>query len=206
MRGLRRLVPAMAVAAVVLSACGGDGDPAGDKAGDKAAAESKTPSGRVGDYPLHFLEPFPDLSLYSLDGEKVRSASLIGDRPTVVMLVSTSCAVCAELVETWSDLRAQIPDTIDVVAIVDEDLEFARDWADLENFSFPLYVDTRSAFALRHGVSQYPTVVGVAADGTILYVRRGVSYMFTPPRAADLLGRGAEERLKREREGSESDG
>ncbi len=206
MRTIRWLVPAVLVAALSLSACGG-----GSTGGDDQAAAVETAedgSGRIGSYPLHFRKPFPDLNVYALDGEKVSSDSLVEGKNSVVLFISTSCDVCAGMIETWRTLEYQIPDTMSVIAIVDEEFDFAREWAEQDQFPFPLYVDTRSAFALRHGVEHYPTAVGVAPDGTILYVRRGVSDMFTPSRAAKLLHRGAqvrEERLELQNE-SEMEG
>ena len=206
-RTARWLIPMGAALALGLAACGGGSKPAADDAKPAAAVEEEG-TGRLGSYPLHFRKPFPDLNVYALDGTKVSSASLVQGGNTVVLFVSTSCHVCGETIETWDNLRYQIPDSMHVVCIVDEDLEFAQAWAEQDQFPFPLYVDTRSAFALRHGVEHYPTAVGVDADGTILWVRRGVSEMFIPSRAEELLQRGKEELHKREAgdEGSEFDG
>ena len=179
-RSARAATLAALVLAVALSACGGGGS--GRSPATRAAGGS--PAG-----PLERGEPFPDVQVTGLDSVRVGTASLVRGHETLVLFISTACETCAEMLATWRTRAAEMPPEVKVVLIVDEEVDYAAKYVERSRIPFPLYCDTRSVFSERHKMDIYPTAVGVRADGTIAYVQRGVSQLFTPERAIQILRR-----------------
>jgi peroxiredoxin len=91
------------------------------------------------------------------------------------------------LIETWRKEADGLPGDVQIVAVLDEDVDFARKWQEKTGFMFPLFCDTRSAFSRQHDMNVYPTVVGVSPEGRVKFVMRAATPLFTPARAAAAL-------------------
>lgn len=175
---------AILVAAAMLSACGGDG---GSKSSTQRVANNSSP------VPLERGQPFPEVTVTGLDSVKVSTTSLLRGHETFVLFISTACEACSDLLKVWNRRAGEIPEGMNVLLIVDEEVDYAARYASKAGIGFPLYCDTRSVFAKRHKMEVYPTAVAVRADGTMAFVRRGVTPLFTPDRAVMTLRRGDRE-------------
>ena len=207
------LVLAAAVMALSLAACGGketserspaiqagaDSSQAAEAGQERSGAASEPTGNTRGSegYRLHFTRPFPDVKLFDLEGEPVSTRSLLKSRDTIVLFLSTSCEVCAATIETWKQFRDQIPEGSNIFGVVAEEPDFAKKWAAVEAPPFPLYCDPDDLFSTRYHVEGRPVVVGVNAEGTILYALPGVTDFFLPSQAIKLLEQGKKELAKR---------
>ncbi len=169
-----------ALLAIALVACGGGGE---SKSTPPRAANPPPPA------PLERNQPFPDVTVTGLDSVKVSTADLVKGHETIVLFISTACETCADLLKVWNRRSNVIPEDIKVVLIVDEDVDYAANYAMKSGIRLPLYCDTRSVFARQHKMEIYPTAVMVRPDGTMSFVRRGVTPLFTPDRAIMMLRR-----------------
>lgn len=170
--------------AIALAACGGGGD---SKNPPPQAANATPPA------PLERGQPFPDVVVTGLDSVKVNTADLVRGHETIVLFISTACETCSDLMKVWDRRADVVPAEVKVVLIVDEEVDYAAKYAAKSGIRFPLYCDTRSVFARQHKMEIYPTAVMVRADGTMSFVRRGVTPLFTPDRALMVLRRGDRE-------------
>jgi len=139
--------------------------------------------------PLEPKHSVPDVPLTDLEGYPVQTAALLEGRDTILLFVSLGCEACEDLVRSWKGLRDQIPDDVQVLAIADDEPEYARKFAEEHGFPFPLYCDEKGRFTHRYKVNLFPTVVGVPSDGRIAFVGSAVSPEFTPAQAVELLRR-----------------
>jgi len=130
---------------------------------------------------------FPSVELLTLDGDPVDSASLVASSDAIVFFVSLGCQSCEELISVWRPLLHQIPEDVHIFAVADEEPVFARRFVETNDFPFPLYCDEKGVFFTDYEVKGYPTVVGVTAGGSIAYVGRAVTPVFTPEKALQLL-------------------
>ncbi len=166
--------------AALVASCGGDGGSRG------ASAGAEPPAG-----PLERNLPFPDVAVLGLDSTKVGAASLLRGHETIVLFISTSCETCSELVRIWNRRADRIPEGVRALLIVDEEVGYAADYARKNGIRLPLYCDTRSVFGRQHKMDILPSAAGVRPDGTVAFVRRGATPLFTPERAVMML-RGAD--------------
>jgi len=131
----------------------------------------------------------PSVEVLSVDGERRNVRTLVGGKDTIVFFLSTSCDVCTEMLANWT--AEEIPEHLNLFAVVDETVEYGRAFSDREKLPFPVYMDTNHIFLSRWSVNEFPTVAGLRGDGLIVYARRGVApELFTPARAETLLARG----------------
>jgi peroxiredoxin len=173
-----------ALLAIVLAACSG---------GDTSQNAPPRAANQAPPAPLERNQPFPDVTLTGLDSVKVNTVDLVRGHETIVLFISTACETCSELMTIWDRRARVIPAEVKVVLIVDEDVDYAAKYAAKSGIRFPLYCDTRSVFARQHKMEIYPTAVMVRPDGTMSFVRRGVTPLFTPDRAIMVLRRGERE-------------
>ncbi len=169
-----------ALLALSLAACGGERN--SSKTAGAGGLSPESPPQEI-----HAKLEFPNFYVYDLDSTEVQTSSLLAGHESLVLYVSTGCEVCHETIEAWKSMLSDIPSGVKVFAIVNDDVDFARKWVKTIEFPFPLYVDTRGVIIDKYGVEMYPTVFGVGSDGRVIYVRRGVSNIFTPARAVMLL-------------------
>ncbi len=185
--GLVRVVVVLGV--VVMAGCsGGSGEQAADR--ETPSGDPEPVSG-----PLRRDIHLPDVAVWDVEGAEHSIRDLVAPDYTVIFFISTGCEVCEELVGNWRGMLDRIPEDLHVIAVVDESVEFGRQWAQKNDFPFPLYMDRLSVFADTWSVNAYPTVAGVAPDNWILFARRGIAPAgFTPARAETLLARGERKR------------
>lgn len=170
-----------ALLAIALAACGGGG---GERKSSPPRAANQTPPA-----PLERNQPFPDVTVTGLDSVKVSTADLVRGHETIVLFISTACETCADLMKVWNRRADVIPADLKVVLIVDEEIDYAAKYAAKSGIILPLYCDTRSVFAEQYKMEIYPSAVAVRTDGTMAFVRRGVTPLFTPDRAVMMIQR-----------------
>ena len=137
--------------------------------------------------PLGPRMAFPSVELRTLDGDPVDSASLVASRDAIIFFVSLGCQSCEALLEVWRPLLHEIPEDVDIFAVADEDPVFAREFVKKHDFPIPLYCDEKAVFSTDYEVRGFPTVVGTIKGGSIAYVGRAVTPVFTPEKALQLL-------------------
>jgi peroxiredoxin len=137
--------------------------------------------------PLWKGDRFPDVELRDLEGNPVRTRDLIPAREALFVFASTTCEACHDLIYTWYQLSKQFPEGYPVHVIVDEEVDLAREFKKRLDFPFPLYCDTESVFYTEYFVDSYPTVAGVGADGTVLFMVRRASPLVTPEVALHMF-------------------
>jgi peroxiredoxin len=130
---------------------------------------------------------FPNVTLTTLDGRTLGADDLLLGKQSLVLFASTTCEACHDLIEAWTKDAAGLPGDVQIVTILDEDVDFARQWRKKTSYRFPLFCDTKSAFSERHDMHVYPTVVGVSPEGRIKFVMKAATPLFTPARAAAAL-------------------
>jgi peroxiredoxin len=137
---------------------------------------------------LQIRMQFPYVELMSVEGDPVNTKALMRDRESLVFFVSLSCEACEELIQTWMDLKDEIPPDLNLFAVTDEEVEFARDFLQQNPFPFPLYCDVKNTFGDRYEVDVFPTVVGTSAEGRIAFLGKAVTPLFTPEKAMAMFG------------------
>ena len=161
---------------------------------DSAAEATLPPEG-----PLEPGQLLPDVPLLDVEGNPVQTFALTSGHETILLFVSLGCEACEELVDSWRGRLDEFPPEFRVIAIADDEPEFAKQFVEKDDFPFPLYCDEKGIFTHRYKVTISPTVIGVPSDGKIAYVGKAVTPKFTPPEAVDLLLR---TKAAREEEGS----
>jgi peroxiredoxin len=177
-----------------LWSCGGGSDSAEEATPEQTTPEQTTPEQTPPEQTAREgrLEPgqtFPDVSVYDLEGTETSTDRLTRGHDSLVFFVSLSCDVCEEVMESWREQIDQIPDHLTVFAVTEEEVRFARQFAELHDFPFPLYCDEQGIFATRYLMSVFPSVVAVTGQGRIAFIGRAVTPEFTPRKATGLLAR-----------------
>lgn len=120
----------------------------------------------------------PDVDVVSVDGMSTGLLAFARDQNLIVLFVSVNCEPCTEAVQTWNASQEDYPG-IRVVGVCDDDIEYARIYAQKTGFRFPLLCDTGRVFSEQYAMDIFPSVVGVGRGGTIAYVQHGIGEGFT---------------------------
>jgi hypothetical protein len=171
---------------------------AGAKSRDANGRMDDGASGRVDDgangsvaepavTPLRPGMDFPDVSLTSLDGRETDARSLLESRDSVILFLQVGCEVCEEVLEVWMREKDAIPESLHVLAILEEEPAFASRYAEGIGIPFPLYCDEHGTFGTRYKIRVFPSAVGVTARGRVAFVGKPVTPEFTPMRAWGFL-------------------
>jgi peroxiredoxin len=157
--------------------------------GDSEVSEEPSPPPETREGPLEPGQTFPDVAVLDLEGAKISTEQLTRGYDSLIFFISVSCDACEELIEAWRERTDQIPEHLVVFAVTEEDVTFARRFAESREFPFPLYCDEEGIFSTRYQVVVFPCVVAVTGEGRIAYVGKAVTPEFTPRKAAGLLKR-----------------
>ena len=137
-------------------------------------------------------EMIPEIEMLALDGSPTSTVELTADRDALLFFVAINCEPCTEAVTSWFPLADQIPPNIVTYAICQNDVEYAKVYAEKTEMLFPVFCDTAHVFDSRYDVNIYPTVIGVRKGGTIAFIKHGFDTSFDPMTASTMLMAGAE--------------
>lgn len=137
-------------------------------------------------------ESIPEIPLIALDGTTSSTSLLSADTDVLLFFVAINCEPCTEAVTSWYPLADQIPPNITTYAICQDDVEYARVYADKTEMIFPVFCDTARTFDRQFDVNIYPTVIGVRKGGTIAFIKHGFDTSFDPVTASTMLMSAAE--------------
>lgn len=118
---------------------------------------------------------------------RVSSRDLLAGRAALVFFLSTDCDPCTKAVRRWSQSIAEVPTSVLLFGIIDQ-VPDVRDAYVAENtISFPVLSDSDDTFGHEYDMGVYPTIVGVDANGTMVFVQHGVDEGLTPGVALEML-------------------
>ena len=117
----------------------------------------------------------------------IRSRDVIGAHSALVVFVAQNCAPCDAFVRSWSAALAGLPNDVLVFGVINASPEERNGYRVLTDAMFPIYSDSTHTFSSNYGVSVYPTVVGVDADGKVVFAQNAPDPGFTPDAALALL-------------------
>jgi len=121
---------------------------------------------------------------------RVDSHTIVAGREALVFFLSEDCEPCTQAARRWSDPSAQVPAEALIVGIIDQPPAVRDRYVAQHQISFPVLSDSADVFGREYGVEVYPTLVGVDANGTMVFVRHGMDDGFTPGVALELLRAG----------------
>ena len=162
-----RSVGAVAVAALVLVACGSHSEP---------SAASPTASGVVGQGPMARTVPVQlQFTAKTLDGQDFRGESLLG-RPAVLWFWAPWCPTCQGEAHGVSEVAVSHP-TVTFVGVGGLDqVPAMREFVDRYSVNgFTQLADTDGSVWAKFGVTQQPAYAFVRSDGGIDVVKGRVS-------------------------------
>jgi len=113
-------------------------------------------------------QPFPAVTIQTLAGDDLATASLAGT-PLVVNIWGSTCGPCKQELPDFAAAHAAFGDRVRFVGISylppsDREESFARD----RGVQYELYYDTNGEFIAAAGVATFPVTLFVTADGTIV--------------------------------------
>ena len=135
---------------------------------------------------------FPSVNLISEPdsvevARHIGSRDVIGARSALVVFVAQNCAPCDAFVRSWSASLAGLPNDVLVFGVINASPEERNGYRVMTDAMFPIYSDSTHTFGSNYGVSVYPTVVGVDADGKVVFAQNAPDPGFTPDAAVALL-------------------
>jgi thiol-disulfide isomerase/thioredoxin len=147
---------ALAVLAVMLAAC---------QAGPAASGSPEAVANSVMEF-----------ELASLDGTKL-SPGDAGETLTLVDFWATWCGPCHLQADILAKLYPELREKgVEFLAVsLGESEEVVRDFVAKRPFAYPVLVDPADTIATSYGLFVLPTVVLLDRDGTVLYLREGIS-------------------------------
>ena len=174
------VVAVVVVAALLLAACGGDGDgadPALEAVEVAPVQIDGQPLGPLGDSADPAVgQPVPGLSGTAVDGSPLVWTP--GERPAAILFLAHWCPACqAEVAELtdWLDAGNELPEGVDFLSIVtlvdsERDNYPPSQWLADEGWPFPALVDSAdNEIAAALGQAGTPFWVFVWADGTLAW-------------------------------------
>ena len=132
-------------------------------------------------------QKFPEVELVSLDGHHTTTTSLLRGTDALVVFLSPGCEGCTQALLNWNPSPEGNSGRPSVIGIARATAEDASIYVRETGLGFPVFADERDVFGTRYALHAMPTVIGTRADGTIVFIRHGISEDFTPEAAAKLL-------------------
>ena len=117
----------------------------------------------------------------------VDSRDLVAGRQAIVMFVAPNCEPCTAMVKTWSESLAGLPSDLVVFGVINAAPEERNAYRVVTDAMFPIYSDSTLTFGRQYGVSIYPTLVGLDASGSVVFVQNAVNSPVAPSTAVELL-------------------
>jgi thiol-disulfide isomerase/thioredoxin len=125
-------------------------------ASEGRAAESKTAAA--------------DFTVLDSNGKEVKLSDMRG-KPTVVNFWATWCPPCRSEMPHFQDAYESLGEKVNFMMIDllggGETQQKARQYADSEGFSFPIYYDATGEASGKYNISAIPTSIFIDADGNI---------------------------------------
>lgn len=120
--------------------------------------------------------PVLEFELATLDGRVVAASDFEGE-VVVVDFWATWCGPCRVQAEILHDLEARYTKApVSFLAInVGEPEALVRDFVLETPFSHPVLIDPVETMMVRYSIYALPTVLVASADGTIAFLRQGIS-------------------------------
>lgn len=138
-----------------------------------------------------YLRPgdaLPDVPVVGLDGTQTGLAALSRDQDMIILFISTDCEPCTKAVESWNKEWSGSGPPL-VIGLCDNDVEYARVYANKTGFRFPLFCDSAHVLSEQHALDVFPSVIGVRQGGIVAYIQHGIGEGFTLDDAVESLGR-----------------
>ena len=136
---------------------------------------------------LRMGDPFPEVSVIGMEGLQTPTTALLNGKEALVVFLAPHCASCAEAFLPWEPYLQRESAHTRVIGIAsagkDEVLAIAT------GLPFPVFADEQDVFGHRYELHAVPTVMGVRADGSIAFIRHGISEDFTPEAAEKLMAK-----------------
>lgn len=147
-----------------------------DRLEDAAAGEGSA---------LRIGQQLPSVAIVGAEEVTSDVTSFSKDSDCIIVFLSITCEPCTKSVQAFGE-GARSGD-IRVVGICEDDVEYAKVYAQKNAIPFPVFSDTGSVFFEQYGVNVFPTVVGVSRGGEIAFVRHGADTGFDFGDAVKLL-------------------
>jgi thiol-disulfide isomerase/thioredoxin len=112
----------------------------------------------------------PDFTVLDSNGKEVKLSDMRG-KPTVVNFWATWCPPCRSEMPHFQDAYESLGESVNFM-MVDlpaggETMQKARQYADDEGFSFPIYFDADGDASGKYNVAAIPTSIFINADGNV---------------------------------------
>lgn len=131
---------------------------------------------------------FPRVDLVGADGRETTTTALLLGHDALVVFVARDCDPCTEAVLNWAPYLEPSPTGLpSIVAIAAGLPDDVAAYANETGLPFPVFADTQDVFRDQFQLHTVPTVIGIRADGTMAFIRHGISEDFTPETAKRLL-------------------
>ena len=133
----------------------------------------------------------PDFGMTDWDGNPVRLSDFTG-RPVVINFWASWCPPCRVEMPDFDRVYQDIGDEVQfmMVNLVDgqqETVEIAKRYITSNNFTFPVFFDTRREGASAYGIRSIPTTLFINRDGNISAGVQGAINESTLRRGIELI-------------------
>jgi cytochrome c biogenesis protein CcmG/thiol:disulfide interchange protein DsbE len=122
--------------------------------------------------------PAPTFTLVDLNNETVSLPALRG-KPVILNFFHSGCAWCRtelpKLAEIYARHEDKTPVAIVGIAVGDDTMESARQFASDQNLDFPIVVDADRTLRGAYGLERVPTVIFVDESGLVQRIYEGSS-------------------------------
>jgi len=117
----------------------------------------------------------PDFSLRSLDGETVRLADVLRNRPVVLEFFALGCPACMQHVPELQKFQdTYVGEELAMYAIsLDNNAAVVSQWQKQSKTTYTILHDANQQAATRYGVRFIPLTVGISRSGKIIYRDNG---------------------------------
>jgi peroxiredoxin len=130
---------------------------------------------------------FPAVEVINHNGKSENTAALAHRQKTLVLLMSVGCDPCTEAIQTWKRDVDELPSDLQAFGICQGEYEYADVYKNKTGFPFPVYCDTSHVLPAKYGLDVFPSVVGLAGDGRVAFLREGRHADITLLHAYDLI-------------------
>lgn len=127
----------------------------------------------------------PAVDIVGTDGMSTNVLAFTRDGDLILMFVSITCEPCTESVRSFGTAAKQ--DQVRIIGICEDEVEYAKVYVDKNAIPFAVYTDVNSVFFEEHGISVFPTVIGVRRGGDIAFIKHGADSDFEFEDAVELL-------------------
>ena len=131
---------------------------------------------------------FPHVELVGPGGRGTTTTAMLLGQDALVLFVARDCDPCTQAVLNWSPyLENGSSGSPVIIAIAAGSVDDVAAYANETGLPFPVFADTQDVFRNQFELHNVPTVIGVRANGTMAFVRHGISEDFTPEAAKALM-------------------